>query len=119
MRWQLERRLIVAGFVVAAIILAFVGWETHRDTVRVDEAADARKFSYEAQLTLDEVLARLVDAETGQRGYLLTGDEAYLEPYREAIKNLDQVMGRLKVLNADNPNQRKYLQALEPLIEKN
>ncbi len=118
MRWQLERRLIVAGFVVAAIILAFVGWETHRDTVRVDEAADARKFSYEAQLTLDEVLARLVDAETGQRGYLLTGDEAYLEPYREAIKNLDQVMGRLKVLNADNPNQRKYLQALEPLIEK-
>jgi len=60
---------------------------------------------------------RLVDAETGQRGYLLTGDEAYLEPYREAIKNLDQVMGQLKVLTAANPNQQEHLQALEPLIE--
>jgi PAS domain S-box-containing protein len=118
MQWQLERRLILAGFLAAAIILVFVGWESHRDTVRVDEAADARKYSYEAQLTLDEVLARLVDAETGQRGYLLTGDEAYLEPYRETIKNLDQVMGKLKVLTADNPNQQKHLQALEPLIEK-
>jgi PAS domain S-box-containing protein len=117
MRWQLERRLILTGFAAAAVILVFVGWESHRGTIRVEEAADARKYSYEAQLALDEVLARLVDAETGQRGYLLTGDEAYLEPYREAIKNLDQVMGQLKVLTAANPNQQEHLQALEPLIE--
>src|SRR3989442_726108 len=88
------------------------------DTVRVDEAAAARKNSYEAQLALDEVAARLVDAETGQRGFLLTGDETYLEPYREAVKNLDQVLGQLKVLSADNPKQQKHLQELEPLIEK-
>src|SRR6267143_3576368 len=118
LRWKMERRLVPLGFVVAAAILVFVGWESYRYTVRVDEAADARRHSYEAQLTLDDVVARLVDAETGQRGYLLTGDEAYLEPYREAIKNLDQVMGRLKVLTAGNPNQQKHLQALEPIIEK-
>jgi len=118
MRWQIERRFILAGFVAAAIILAFVGWESYRETLRVDQASDARKQSYEIQLTLDELLARLVDAETGQRGYLLTGDEAYLQPYRKAIKNLDQVMGQLKVLTADTPNQRKHLQTLEPLIEK-
>ncbi len=118
MRWQLERRLILAGSVAAAFILMFVGWESYQQTVRVNESADARKNSYEAQLALDEALARLVDAETGQRGYLLTGDEAYLEPYREAIKNLDQVMGQLKVLTAANPNQQERLQALEPLIEK-
>ena len=52
------------------------------------------------------------DAETGQRGYLLTGDETYLEPYRAAIKNVDQTVARLKNLTSDNPNQQKRIQAL-------
>src|SRR6266478_3071396 len=119
LKWKMERRLVLWGFVVAAAILVFVGLDSYLHTVRVDEAADARKRSYEAELKLDEVVvARLVDAETGQRGYLLTGDDAYLEPYREAIKNLDQVMGQLKDLTAGNPNQQKQLQTLEPLIER-
>jgi len=118
MRRQLEKRTILAGSVAAALLLMFVGWETYQQTIRVNEAADARQQSYQVQLTLDQVAVRLVDAETGQRGYLLTGDEAYLEPYRVAIKNLDEVMGRLKVLTTDNPNQQRHLQALEPLIEK-
>lgn len=114
----MKRRLVLWGFVAAAVILLLVGWESYRYTIRVDEASDARKQSYETQMTLDEVEARLVDAETGQRGYLLTGDEAYLEPYREATKDLGQVMGQLKVLTAGNPNQQKHLHALEPLIDK-
>jgi PAS domain S-box-containing protein len=117
MRWQLERRLVLAGFVAAALILVSVGWESHRDTVRVAEAAEARKNSYEVRGILDETMARLVDAETGQRGYLLTGDDAYLEPYREAIRNLDEVMGNLKNLTSDNPNQQKRVQVLQSLIE--
>jgi len=118
LKWKMERRLALWGFVVAAAILVFVGLDSYLHTVRVDEAADARKRSYEAELQLDKVVALLVDAETGQRGYLLTGDDAYLEPYREAIKNLDQVMGQLKDLTAGNPNQQKQLQTLEPLIER-
>ena len=118
LKWKMERRLVSWGFVVAAAILVFVGWESYRYTVRVDEAADARKHSHEVLRTLDETLARLVDAETGQRGYLLTGDEAYLEPYREAIKTLDQVTGQLKALTSGQPDQRKRIQTLEPLIEK-
>jgi PAS domain S-box-containing protein len=118
MRWQSEKRLVLAGFVGAALILVFVGWECHRDTVRVAEAAEARKSSYEVRGMLDKTMLRLVDAETGQRGYLLTGDEAYLEPYREAIRSLDEVMGNLKKLTSDNPNQQKHIQALQPLIEK-
>src|SRR5712664_1662201 len=118
MKWKMERRLIFWGFLVAAGILAFVGWESYRYTARVDEVADARKHSHEVLRTLDETLARLVDAETGQRGYLLTGDEAYLEQYREAIKNIDQTIGNLKSLTSDNPNQQKRIQILEPLVEK-
>jgi len=118
MRWKMERHVILWGFVGALAILAFAGWESHRDTVRVAEAASARKHSYEVQRTLDETAARLVDAETGQRGYLLTGNDAYLEPYRGAIRNLDRTMGQLKELTSDEPNQRKHIEALEPLVER-
>jgi PAS domain S-box-containing protein len=118
MHWKMERHLILWGFVAALATLAFAGWESHRDTVRVAEAASARKQSYEVQRMIDETATRLVDAETGQRGYLLTGNEAYLEPYRGAIRSLDQTMGQLKELTSDNPNQRKRMQVLEPLAEK-
>lgn len=118
MHRKTERHVILWGFVAALTILAFAGWESHRDTVRIAEAASARKHSDEVQKLIDETAARLVDAETGQRGYLLTGDEAYLEPYRGAIRSLDQVIGQLKDLTSDNPNQQKYLQALDPLVEK-
>jgi PAS domain S-box-containing protein len=117
MRWQLERRLILAAFISAAVILALVGWESYRHTIRVAKAAEARKHSYEVGRALDETRARLDDAETGQRGFLLTGDEAYLEPYREAIKNLDRVTDELKKLTSDNPDQQERIQRLEPLIE--
>jgi CHASE3 domain sensor protein len=100
MKWKMEGRLVFWGFLVAAVILVFVGWQSYRYMIRVDEAADARKHSHEVLRTLDETLARLVDAETGQRGYLLTGDEAYLEPYRGAIKDLDQLTGQLKALTS-------------------
>jgi PAS domain S-box-containing protein len=118
MQWQLEKRLILAGFIASAVILALVGWESYRDTVRVANAAAARKHSFEVQLTLDDTAAVLVDAETGERGYLLTGDVAYLEPYHGAIRNLARVMSRLKDLTSDTPNQQKHIQALEPLVEK-
>jgi len=114
----MERRLVFWGFLVAAAILVFVGWESYRYTIRVDEAADARKHSHEVLRALDETLARLVDAEAGQRGYLLTGDEAYLESYREVKKNVDQVTGQLKALTSGQTDQQKRIQALEPLIEQ-
>lgn len=117
MPWKTEKRWILAGFIASVIILAFVGWESYRDTIRTAEAAAARKRSFEIQLVLDATAARLVDAETGQRGYLLTGDQAYLEPYHEAIKNLGQVMNRAKQLVADDPVQMKHVQELEPLVE--
>jgi two-component system sensor histidine kinase EvgS len=118
MQWKMERYLIPLGFVAAVAIFAFAGWESYQNMTRAAEAMALQKHTYEVSKTLDETLVRLVDAETGQRGYLLTGDEAYLAPYRAAIKNLDQAMSHLKDLTSDNPNQQKRIQAMEPIIEK-
>jgi PAS domain S-box-containing protein len=113
-----ERRLILGGFIAAALTLLVVGWESYRDTLRVAQAAEARKHSFEIHRLLAELTAQLANAETGQRGFLLTGDDAYLEPYRGAIRNLDQLLGNVKNATADNPNQQKHIPELEQLIEK-
>ena len=86
---------LLAGAVVASIVLfreqqAGLGLVAH--TLKVEN-----------QLT--KVLSRLLDAETGQRGYLLTGDEAYLVPYRSASERLDSDLATLQTLVADNPRQ--------------
>jgi PAS domain S-box-containing protein len=99
-------------------ILVFVGWQSYRNIARFAEASEWRKHTYEVLRNLDDASARLVDAETGQRGYLLVGDEAYLEPYHAAIRHVDQTIGDLKSLTSDNPNQQKRIQILQPLVEK-
>ena len=118
MKWKMGNRPVLGGFVIATAILVFVGWLSYRNTARFAEASEWQKHTYEVLTNLDRTVARLVDAETGQRGYLLTGEEAYLEPYRTAIKDLDQTIGDLKSLTSDNPNQQKRIQILEPLVEK-
>ena len=57
-----------------------------------------------------------VDAETAQRGYLLTGEKPYLEPYNDARKNFAPVAERLRALIADSPAQQANLLQLESLI---
>lgn len=54
------------------------------------------------QSTLHETLALVIDAETGQRGYMLTGNIEYLEPYNRAVLTLDEAFGRLRELVAQN-----------------
>jgi methyl-accepting chemotaxis protein len=57
----------------------------------------------------------LKDAEGGQRGFLLTNEERYLEPYNAAIQVVDRHVKDLRGLTADNPNQQRRVAALEPL----
>src|SRR5467141_3126352 len=118
MKWKIGNRLVLGGFAIATGILVFVGWQSYRNTARFAEASEWRKHTYEVLRNLDEAAARFVDAETGQRGYRLTGDESYLEPYRAAINNIDQTIGNLKSLTSDNPNQQKRIQILEALAER-
>lgn len=59
----------------------------------------------EAIVELVTVLSTLQDAETGQRGYLLTGDEAYLQPYRDATARVQPDLARLKLLLTDAAQQ--------------
>ena len=74
--------------------------------------------SQEVIITLERMLSTLKDAETGQRGYLLTGSPNYLEPYNSAIAQIYQQVERLQTLTSDNAAQQQRLQTLQPLINE-
>jgi signal transduction histidine kinase/ActR/RegA family two-component response regulator len=96
---------LLAVTVVAAIVLVqqqqrTYAWVTH--ALRVENQ-------------LGVVLSHLQDAETGQRGYLLTGRADYLEPYRSATSRIDGDLAKLDSFVADNPRQVVAAQRLRGL----
>src|ERR1700731_2178950 len=105
MSWQMGNRLVLGGFAIATAILVFVGWQSYRSTGLLAEAAHWRDHTYEVLNSLDETVGHLSDAQTGQRGDQLTGNETSLEPYCAAINTVDQTVPYLKNLPSDNPNQ--------------
>ena len=59
----------------------------------------------------------LKDAETGQRGFVLTGEERYLEPYHAAIGEIQHDIDALADLTRDNPAQQESLQQVRKLAD--
>ena len=79
-KWPPQRKLATGYTVAIAVLiidLLITFWNLHS----ISRTWDALALSHEVVVGLDDVLSNLRDAETGQRGYLLTGDERYLDPY--------------------------------------
>lgn len=65
---------------------------------------------------LDRVVARTVNAENSERGYVVTGDSAYLEPIVTAQNDVEYALDSLRAATEDNPGQRNNLDKLEPMV---
>jgi diguanylate cyclase (GGDEF)-like protein len=66
----------------------------------------------------EKLLSTMTDAETGQRGFLLTGDAAYLDPYHRGVSSAEENFKILVELTADNQSQQERLLNIYPLIQK-
>ncbi len=96
----------------AAVLILLVGAAAYYFVGQSTLAAASVDHTNEVRTQLERTLRTLVDAETGQRGYLLTGDTSYLAPYRNARVDVDQEVATLRALTADNPKQQRRLNAL-------
>lgn len=103
-----------AGALLFFAISAMLAY-SNIQTLRSDTAKVAH--THDVITTVGDLLSAVQDAETGQRGYLLTGDRAYLEPYEEAATRTHDNFGRLAELVSDNPVQRANLRRLKPRID--
>ncbi|MGB6172672.1 MAG: CHASE3 domain-containing protein [Xanthobacteraceae bacterium] len=108
----LNRSLVVTTMLAALIVAAalWLGARNESDDEWVQHSLEVR-----AQLV--RVLSLVQSAETGQRGYLLTGQDLYLGPYQMALGQLPDVLQRTQDLASDNPEQIKNLAQLRQLIQ--
>ena len=103
------------GFVVA--VLAVIVTTVLSFNALGQRAENARRATQTLQAVsrLQTLLSVVKDAETGQRGYLLTGDESYLEPYRSAENLFSQELDRTRQVLNDDPVQARRLASLQVL----
>src|SRR4051794_7181557 len=88
-RWPSLRRLR-AGSMIAVAVIAINAVVTVSSLWKIRDDWGALSSSFEAAAALEDLTARLRDAETGQRGFLLTREEEYLEPYDRARLALNE-----------------------------
>ncbi|MGE3671850.1 MAG: CHASE3 domain-containing protein, partial [Polyangiaceae bacterium] len=93
------KRLRANLAVAASIVVLVVGGVTAINMSRARERSLIVQESHERLQALDNLLQMLLDAETGQRGYLITGEKEYLEPYNLALKRLNDVRQEVRGLN--------------------
>lgn len=114
-RWKIRTQISV-GFTLGLAVFTMIGIIIYGGTQQLTFTARQEKHTYQVLGDLEEVLSLVKDAETGQRGYLLTGDNRYLEPYNQARALLQAKMEEFRRLVADNPSQQVYIQSLEPVV---
>jgi CHASE3 domain sensor protein len=108
---------IGVSFALGLLFFTVLSAISYRSTRQLIETSKRESHTYEVISQVEELLSRLKDAETGQRGYLITGEKKYLKPYNEAVQVLDgRTRGRLRELTKDNPEQQQRLDRLEPLV---
>lgn len=109
---------VVLGALALIIILAvntMVSLSATRALIsRVERVEHTRLATQE----LDATLIAMLNAETGERGYLYTGDRRFLEPYELGASQVDAHLARLDSLTADNPRQQQNLVRLRSLVEE-
>ncbi|MBD2562842.1 MULTISPECIES: response regulator [Nostoc] len=107
---------VAGGFGLASAILVLIGVISYQNTRILIDTSNQIQKTQEKINKLEELLSEMKDAETGQRGYILTGQASYLEPYQAVVANIDQKIAELKDLIADQPSQQKQFATLESLI---
>ena len=111
-------RKLMAAF-SAVIVVIFVSSAIVYDRLRVIEwAKDLRVHTTDVLETLQKALDAMVDQETGVRGYLITGDEKFLEPYHRGGNAYTAAIKKIKTLTSDDPAQQSRLDELNELAKK-
>lgn len=66
---------------------------------------------------LNELQKKMLDLETGMRGFVITSDEQYLEPYNEGNRTWQEALNKIRQLVSDNPSQVQSLDAIKETIQ--
>ncbi len=101
------------GFGIALAVLVGSALLSYRNDQSVAEVVESRRLAFERLDLLTAFLAAALDIETGERGFVVTGDPVFLEPFHSGMALLDPQLMRLREALMDHPRQQSTLAALE------
>jgi PAS domain S-box-containing protein len=113
--WSIGR---VGGFCLSIVLIVGASALSYRSQQDLLDAWGAVDHTRDVLYQIQQLLSLLKDAETGQRGFLITGDDRFLEPYKAAIQAIPAATAAVRTLTADNPNQQHRLDALQALMSE-
>jgi PAS domain S-box-containing protein len=118
MQTAYKRLSVITGFGLLLLLLIVNALITRRELATQIESQEQVGHSRQVLYELSQTESLLKDAETGQRGYLYTGDSKYLAPYTAAIGQVPDHVDALAKLITDNPNEQARMSALRDLVQK-
>jgi CHASE3 domain sensor protein len=107
--------LTVVSLLPIVVAVVGSGYITYRYNALLTETRTHIADALMVTTAIDDLMLGLVDAETGQRGYLITGDNNYLEPYKAASEGLSPAFSDLRRLIADDADQMASLDRIAEL----
>jgi PAS domain S-box-containing protein len=107
--WSRGMVWILAGSI---LLLAVFAWLAERSLETLALRADWLNHTELVRYDISQLTQWITDIETGERGYVLTGNQALLKPFREARANLDSELLALRQLTSDNPRQQALIATL-------
>lgn len=104
------------SFALVIVMFLIVSIVTLKNTKRLGEDYDKVNNTHEVLEKIELVLGDLKDAETGQRGFIITGLENYLDPYNSALKSVRKNISDLELLTIDSDFQQQQIIKLDSLV---
>ncbi|PWC85708.1 chemotaxis protein, partial [Azospirillum sp. TSH100] len=115
MSWFTHLRIggkLLTSFAILIVIIGAISIANYSTLSSIQSSIGWTIHTYRMIQTTDAAMAAMVDQETGLRGYLVSGNDAFLEPYRSGAQAFDRALAEVKSLTADNPQQQARLEEL-------
>jgi len=109
---ELLSLLVAAALVLAIAVLSYRYWMAYR------HFADQLSMTQQVVSASTALLSELKDAETGQRGFLLTGSESYLEPYNSALLAIPKALEELHRATETRPDQAQRVALIQSIVRE-
>ena len=113
--WTFGKK-IALGFAVSSLLLLTIGVGAYRSTMSLMTTSLHVAHTHLVLEHIVHLLGLMKDAETGQRGFVITGQDSFLEPYAAAATAIPVALRELRELTADDPSSQSRLDAVEPLV---
>jgi len=107
---------VQSGFALALACLCVVGTASYLSVVRLNDAVAWVAHTQEVLASSKALLAAVTDAESDERGYVITGDKFFVELYQRDSQRVQAELKRLRSFTGTSAAQRHYLDSLAPLI---